>query len=137
MMLQNMKRRSLVLVDALSRIAAICNGSQFRTRSLNRDDGKYLLCVDEIPMQHARLKARDSSRALGVGLHPAQPQHSECVGVVAVLHEVGASPLVQLDGVEVLDDGALAHQVIHHEQNGILVCRRVQLRLCTDLDGLL
>ena len=94
MMLQNMKRRSLVLVDDLSRIAAIWTRQSVRILGLTKNDGKYLLCVDEIPVQHARLKARDSSRTLGVGLYPAQPQDSECLGEVNILHDVGASPLV-------------------------------------------
>jgi hypothetical protein len=88
-------------------------------------------------VHQAFLQTRDAvGGSLGIGLDISQPQDSKGLSVVNLMYQVTASPLVQQDGVQVLNNSTLVDQVSNCENDGVLLCCIVELGLGAKLDGL-
>jgi hypothetical protein len=67
-----------------------------------------------------RLEARDPGGTLRISLDPTEPQGPECLGEVDILQDIGTGPFIELNGVEILDNGAFPDHVIYRKKDGIL-----------------
>lgn len=101
------------------------------------EDSGNLLGADEVPVDKARLEtARSDMLVAGRSLDGAHTQRAEGVGIVVLIGQIERGPLEQIEGVNILDDGAVAEILGHGSHGSVLDGRVVDLALGALFDDL-